>query len=118
MVDEAVFHSFDAGTSQAESEAVTGHGESGARGVLREAILKVMEEIEHHEREAKHHIEQAAELRKALRESVSFLHGEGEKKPPIAIPRAIRSEKAARQAPDTNDKSGVDASKHRKPKKK
>ena len=51
----------------------------GAKGILQEAIRKVMEEIEHHENEAKKHLQQAAQLRKDLRESIAFLQEQGEK---------------------------------------
>ena len=47
--------------------------ESNTKGMLREAIQKVMGEIEFHEREAKNHLQQAEELRKDLRESFAFL---------------------------------------------
>jgi hypothetical protein len=50
-----------------------GQQESGTKGMLREAIRKVMEEIEHHEREAKRHLQQAKALRKDLRDSFAFL---------------------------------------------
>jgi len=47
--------------------------------MLREAIQKVMEQIDSHEREAKKHLQQAAELRKDLRESIAFLAEQGER---------------------------------------
>ena len=49
------------------------HHESTTKGMLREAIQKVMKEIEHHEREAKRHLQQAKALRKDLRDSFAFL---------------------------------------------
>jgi hypothetical protein len=56
--------------------------ESSTRGMLRDAIHKVMEEIEYHEREAKKHTQKAAELRKDLRESFAFLQEKkGDAKP-------------------------------------
>jgi hypothetical protein len=54
--------------------------ESRTRGILRDAIHKVMEEIEHHEREARDHLKQAEALRKDLRESVAFLLEQGKVK--------------------------------------
>jgi hypothetical protein len=50
-----------------------GPPESRTKGMLREAIQKVMGEIEYHEREAKNHLQLAEELRKDLRESFAFL---------------------------------------------
>src|SRR6266581_3428959 len=72
--------------------------ESGTRGILRDAIQKVMEEIEHHEREAKKHTQKAAELRRDLRESFAFLQ---EKKIDVrpAKSEEIRPEKATEPNP-------------------
>src|SRR5262249_6139238 len=47
--------------------------ESSTKGMLREAIQKVMAEIEFHEQEANKHLQQAEALRKDLRESFAFL---------------------------------------------
>jgi hypothetical protein len=47
--------------------------ESRTRGMLRDAISKVMDEIAHHEKEAKRHLQMAAALRKDLRDSFAFL---------------------------------------------
>jgi hypothetical protein len=47
--------------------------ESSTKGMLRDVIHKVMEEIEHHEREAKKHTQKAGELRRDLRESFAFV---------------------------------------------
>jgi hypothetical protein len=52
--------------------------ESKTRGILRDAIRKVMEEIEHHEAEGKRHFQLAADLRKDLRESIRFLQEQGD----------------------------------------
>ena len=60
----------------------------GASGVLREAIQKVMEEIDHHEREAKKHSQQAKDLRSELRDSFSYLLEQGEKKKQAAATEA------------------------------
>jgi hypothetical protein len=50
-----------------------GQDDSSAKGMLRQAIQKVMEQIEFHEREAKKHLQQAKALRKDLRDSFAFL---------------------------------------------
>jgi hypothetical protein len=63
-----------------------GQQESRTRGILREAIRKVMEEIEYHEKEAQQHLQQAAQLRKDLRDSLAFLQKQGEKAAPTAVP--------------------------------
>jgi hypothetical protein len=51
--------------------------ESPTRGMLRDAIQKVMDQIAHHEKEAEKHLQMAAALRKELRESVAFLRAGG-----------------------------------------
>jgi predicted nucleic acid-binding Zn-ribbon protein len=65
------------GNSEATPEAV-----SATRAALQDAIRKVMDKIEHHEREAQHHLQQAAALRKDLRESMSYLQQEAKKVTP------------------------------------
>src|SRR5437762_492413 len=70
-------------------ESFTAPAMRGASGVLREAIKKVMEEIEHHEREAKRHSQQAKDLRKELRESFSYLLEKGEKEKLAAAPEGL-----------------------------
>src|SRR5262249_33805699 len=61
--------------------------ESGTKGMLREAIQKVMKEIEFHEEEAKRHLQQAEFLRKELRDSFSFLQDQkGKGRPTAALP--------------------------------
>jgi hypothetical protein len=117
MAEESVPLAVEADPTR-EPAPVGGHEESGARGMLREAILKVMEEIEQHEREAKLHLQKATELRKALRESISFLHEEGEKKTPMAIQRAARSDKTGGASPEDKVKQGVSSSKNQRVKKK
>jgi hypothetical protein len=116
MAEDTVSQALDSSTNQSSPQLLAGHEKSGARGILREAIQKVMEEIEHHEKEARHHLQQAAELRKALRESISFLHEEGDKKTPITIPRGGRSEKTDRPGSDANDKPGGTSNKPRRSK--
>jgi hypothetical protein len=115
MAEETGSQAIDAGNNQLAPEA-GGAAQIGARGLLRDAIHKVMEEIEHHEREAKHHLEQAAQLRKALRESISFLHEEGEKKASVSIPKGLRTDKAG--AADDKEKHGAASTKHQRGKKK
>jgi hypothetical protein len=92
--------------------------ESRTRGILRAAIHKVMEEIEHHEREAKEHLKQAEALRKDLRESVAFLLEQGKIKE-IAGSRPTRAAAAAEDNAKENLKE-TPASKRRRgrPKKK
>lgn len=63
----------------------------GASGVLREAIQKVVEEIEQHEREAKKHAQQARDLRSELRESFSYLLEQGEKRKSATSPEVESS---------------------------
>jgi hypothetical protein len=53
--------------------------------MLREAIQKVMEEIEFHEREAKHHLQLAEELRNDLRDSFAFLQERRREGPPKEV---------------------------------
>jgi hypothetical protein len=53
--------------------------------MLREAIQKVMEEIEFHEREAKHHLQLADELRNDLRDSFAFLQERRRESPPKEV---------------------------------
>jgi len=73
--------------------------ESQARGILRDAIRKVMEEIERHEVEAKKHLQQARELRKDLRESIAFLQEQGEKEGHIAAAEVGQHRKIADEGP-------------------
>lgn len=47
--------------------------EGGAKGMLRDAIQKVMEEIRLHEKEAQKHMQQANALRRELRDSFAFM---------------------------------------------
>ncbi len=60
--------------------------ESSAKGVLREAIQKVMEEIAYHEREAQRHLQQVEELRKDLRESFAFMLEQEASAKPVGVP--------------------------------
>ena len=117
MVDESIHQSLDAGSNQTAHAVAAGHEEGGARGILREAIQKVMHEIEHHEKEARHHLQQAAELRKALRESISFLNEQGEKKP-TAIARTGRSDKAGGPVAEEKEKPAASSNKQHRSKKK
>ena len=87
------------GKPPARHSGVDESQESGAKGMLRDAIRSVMEEIERHEAEAKKHLQQAAILRKELRESIAFLHEQAGKKPRIAVPEETV------HRPDTTDRS-------------
>jgi hypothetical protein len=98
---------------------------AGAKGILQVAIRKVMQEIEHHENEAGKHLQPAAELRKELRESIAFLHEQGEKgqgwhslrilvptkrrRRPRQLPGAIGQERAANRG---KSRPGVVAKRH------
>jgi hypothetical protein len=88
-------------TSPTPSGPETEAAESRTRGMLREAIQKVMDEIAHHEREAEKHLQQAAELRKDLRESFAFLRerGKSEKPPETVAPRPSLTVEAEPQEP-------------------
>src|SRR4029077_6926689 len=55
----------------------TAADESSAKGVLRDAITKVMEEIQLHEKEARRHLKLAEALKRDLRESFAFLQERG-----------------------------------------
>jgi len=116
MTEQTVSHAADAGSNQSVPTGGVGQ-DDGARGLLRDAIQKVMEEIEHHERQARHHLQQATELRKALRESISFLHEQGEKK---ATPSSAkgRADKPASASAEEKGKPAAAASARKRPKKK
>jgi hypothetical protein len=96
-------------TERHEDSATSEHpqerGVSSAKGLLQEAIRKVMEEIEHHENEAKKHLQQAAELRKDLRESIAFLQEQGEKGQRFTIRKNAESGKA--DSPPKEEKTGA-----------
>jgi hypothetical protein len=77
--------------------------ESSTKGMLREAILKVMEEIEYHEREAKKHLQQAEALRNDLRDSFAFLQERGGAGKPAEVPGESRPSPVAEQ--DTKGKA-------------
>jgi hypothetical protein len=117
MAEEFASQPDEAATNQSSADAVPAQEEGGARAILREAIQKVMGEIEHHETEARQHLRQAAELRKALRESISFLHEQGETRIPGAVPKGGRPDVAASLPAENRDKQGVSMNKHRRSKK-
>jgi hypothetical protein len=117
MVEEPVRGAVDAAPNQSES-AEAGQPQGGARAALHEAIRNVMDEIEHHERQARHHLEQAAALRKALRESISFLNEQGEKRPPLKIAVGGRAAKAVALPPGASDKQDAASGRHPRSKKK
>jgi hypothetical protein len=81
--------------------------DSSTKGMLREAIQKVMEEIAYHEREAKRHMQQADALRRDLRDSFSFLQERrGEAKP---APVPVEAQSARDADKDTKGKKAVSA---------
>jgi hypothetical protein len=82
--------------------------ESGTRAILRDAIQKVMDEIAHHEREAKRHLQQAQELRKELRESVAFLQAGGQASKVAETGDERRAAKAAEPAAKAKARDGDD----------
>jgi hypothetical protein len=59
--------------------------EGRTREMLRKAIQNVMGEIDHHEEEAQKHLQQAAELRKELRDSLKFLQEQARKAQPSVV---------------------------------
>jgi hypothetical protein len=69
--------------------------DSSAKGILREAIQKVMEEIAYHEREAEKHVQLAKSLRKDLRDSFAFLQERQDDAPTGASARSRPSESLA-----------------------
>jgi hypothetical protein len=81
--------------SVASSRTEEPASESRSKGLLRDAIQKVMEEIEYHEREAKKHLQMAEALRIDLRDSFSFLQERGEKARPSTPLAQGRSAEAA-----------------------
>jgi hypothetical protein len=96
------------GQNASLSESAEVPRESKTKSILRDAIHKVMEEIEHHEAEAQRHLKQAADLRKDLRESIAYLQEQGEK----GARTGVTGRKAATQ--DMNDKT-KDSAPRRKP---
>jgi hypothetical protein len=60
-------------SASAMHDAASPPDEGGAKEILKDAITKVMEEISHHEKEAKRHVKQAEALKRDLRESFAFL---------------------------------------------
>jgi hypothetical protein len=68
-----------------EGPAPAGAADQGASGVLRDAIRHVLDEIEHHEREAKKHLQKARDLRKELRDSFAFVFEQGGREKLTAI---------------------------------
>jgi hypothetical protein len=53
--------------------------------MLRKAIQNVMGEIDYHEVEAQKHLQQAADLRKELRDSLRFLQEQARKAQPSVV---------------------------------
>ncbi len=58
--------------------------DSTVRGMLQEAIQKVMDEIEHHEQEARRHLQLAEDLRKELQEGFRLARQEARAKTALA----------------------------------
>jgi hypothetical protein len=110
MTEESISQAAD--TNQAPAET-GGQQESASRTMLRGAIQKVMDEIELHEREARHHLHQAGELRKELRESLAFLHEQSEKKTP-GVPRARSQPEAAGTGAEEKSSQSVTAKRRRR----
>ena len=88
--------------------------ESKARGMLRDVIHRVMQEIEHHETEARRHLQQAAELRKDLRDSIAFLQAEGEKRPRTAVPAKASQQPSEVATEDQTERTGKSRKRRRK----
>ncbi len=105
----------EAGTGN-ETVAAETQPESGARGMLRDAIEKVMKEIEHHEAEAKRHLQLAAQLRNDLRESIAFLRKQGEQREAPAVPGDAASGEPAGQGRKGKEKHGMPSRKRRRAK--
>jgi hypothetical protein len=89
--------------------------ESRTREMLREAIQNVMGEIAYHEDEAQKHLQQAAELRKELRDSLRFLQEHARKVQPSVVqedspsaknfePSAVKERPAANRRRRTSKK--------------
>ena len=78
--------------------------ESSTRGILRDAIQKVMDEIAHHEREARNHLQQAAALRKDLSDSFAFLQERGERRKPGEAMAESQTGKAPENEPKAKSK--------------
>src|SRR5258708_1544020 len=101
-------HAVSAALLGAETARDSPHDESSTKGMLRDVIHKVMEEIEHHEREAKKHTQKAAELRRDLRESFAFVQDKKSDARP-ARPEESRpaepSGKAKAKNPPADDKA-------------
>jgi hypothetical protein len=88
--------------SAAQAAVSTEPPESKTQSILREAIQKVMEEIEFHEKEARKHRQQAEALRKELRESVAFLRLQGEKGMRSDPPQQTGVDKSVERPPAQN----------------
>jgi hypothetical protein len=74
-----------AGHDVRAQSAADEHMESRTREMLRKAIENVMSEIDYHEVEAQKHLQQAAELRKELRDSLRFLQEQSRKAQPSVV---------------------------------
>jgi uncharacterized membrane-anchored protein YhcB (DUF1043 family) len=74
-----------AGHDAPAQPAADAHLESRTREMLRKAIQNVMGEIDYHEMEAQKHLQQAAELREELRDSLRFLQEQARKAQPSVV---------------------------------
>jgi hypothetical protein len=102
--DSSVEGSLTGGLDKSPPTGVSsGQPESSTKGMLRDAIQKVMDEIAFHEREAKKHLQMAEELRKDLRGSFAFLQEREGKAKPAGIPAA--SAPAKTTEPPVKEKS-------------
>ncbi len=90
---------------EVESDAEESTAESSSKGMLRDAIQKVMGEIQHHEREARRHLQQARELRRDLRESFAFLV---EQEGSVRRPSAAEEPAPAAEEPPSPDATTSD----------
>jgi type I site-specific restriction endonuclease len=84
--------------------------ETGTGRILREAIHRVMDEIEHHKKEAQKHLQQVEELKRDLRESFACFPEQQ-----ITGKRADASLKSRHEEPATAPQKDKDASKRPRP---
>jgi hypothetical protein len=94
----------------ASHKPATPADESIARGVLRDAITKVMEEIQLHEREARRHLKLAEVLKRDLRESFAFLQERGGGRKRAEAPAASSSATGASEQAEEKPAAGSPAS--------
>jgi hypothetical protein len=89
--------------SSATHDSPSAADDGGAKEMLKGAITKVMEEISHHEKEARRHVKQAESLKRDLRESFAFLQEKrAAKHRPEAPPDASASANEQTEAKPTD----------------